>query len=115
MHHPARCSVSDILHKSRRTGGSLPRYSTLRAFLWRKVRPPVWLIRRLRREQLGVVDAVNEHLAGSGFTLLKGIEVDIHLDGTLDQDDDLLARLDLRVASVHSKLRMPAGPMTRRM
>ena len=56
--HPARCSVSDILHKSRRTGGSLPRYSTLRAFLWRKVRPPVWLIKRLRREQLGMVDAL---------------------------------------------------------
>lgn len=58
VHHPARCSVSDILHKSRRTGGSLPRYSTLQAFLWRKVRPPVWLIRRLRREQLGLVDAL---------------------------------------------------------
>ena len=69
---------------------------------------------RLTR-QLGVVDAVNEHLAGAGFTLLKGIEVDILDDGALDQDDELLARLDVRVASVHSKLKMDAAAMTRRM
>jgi putative hydrolase len=71
---------------------------------------------RLTR-QLGVVDAVNAHLRerGSGFTLLKGIEVDILDDGALDQDEDLLARLDVRVASVHSKLKMDAGSMTRRM
>jgi putative hydrolase len=69
---------------------------------------------RLTR-QLGVVDAVNEHLAGSGFTLLKGIEVDILDDGGLDQTDELLARLDVRVASVHSKLKMEPEPMTRRM
>ena len=40
-----------------------------------------------------------------GFTLLKGIEVDILDDGALDQTDELLGRLDVRVASVHSKLR----------
>ena len=68
---------------------------------------------RLTR-QLGVVDAVNEHLAGD-FTLLKGIEVDILDDGSLDQDDDLLERLDVRVASVHSKLAMEAPAMTSRM
>ncbi|MFZ2016807.1 MAG: PHP domain-containing protein [Nocardioides sp.] len=66
-------------------------------------------------KQLGVVDAVNEHLAGAGFTLLKGIEVDILDDGGLDQTDEMLERLDVRVASVHSKLRMDAAPMTRRM
>ena len=69
---------------------------------------------RLTR-QLGVVAAVNEHLAGAGFTLLTGIEVDILDDGGLDQDDDLLARLDVRVASVHSKLKMEPAAMTRRM
>lgn len=69
---------------------------------------------RLTR-QLGVVDAVNDHLGESGFRLLKGIEVDILDDGGLDQDDDLLARLDVRVASVHSKLKMDAAAMTRRM
>src|SRR6478735_1786848 len=51
---------------------------------------------RLTR-QLGVVDAVNSHLSslgGDGFTLLKGIEVDILDDGSLDQADALLAQLD---------------------
>ena len=67
-------------------------------------------------KQLGVVDAVNEHLAHDGsFQLLKGIEVDILDDGELDQTEEMLDRLDLRVASVHSKLRMDAAPMTRRM
>ncbi|HET7682233.1 MAG TPA: PHP domain-containing protein [Marmoricola sp.] len=81
-------------------------------------------VARLQR-QLELVDAVNEHLrtpSGSrsggqagGFRLLKGIEVDILDDGALDQTDEMLARLDVRVASVHSKLRMDAAPMTRRM
>jgi putative hydrolase len=72
---------------------------------------------RLAR-QLDVVDAVNTHLeaqGAGGFTLLKGIEVDILDDGSLDQTDDLLARLDVRVASVHSKLKMDAPAMTKRM
>ncbi len=71
---------------------------------------------RLAR-QLDVVDAVNDHLASGGhdFTLLKGIEVDVLDDGALDQTDEMLARLDLRVASVHSKLAMDADAMTRRM
>jgi putative hydrolase len=77
-------------------------------------------VERLAR-QLGVVDAVNEHLGSGGsggpdgFTLLKGIEVDILDDGSLDQTDEMLDRLDLRVASVHSKLAMDPAPMTRRM
>ena len=65
------------------------------------------------REQLDVVAEVNERLAP--FRILTGIEVDINEDGTLDQDDDLLGRLDLVVASVHSKLRMPREEMTARM
>ena len=64
--------------------------------------------------QLGVVEAVNEHLGGS-FTLLKGIEVDILDDGSLDQTPEMLGRLDVRVASVHSKLKMEPDAMTRRM
>lgn len=67
---------------------------------------------RLRR-QLDVVAALNERLAP--FRILTGIEVDILDDGSLDQEEDLLARLDLVVASVHSKLRMDRAPMTRRM
>jgi putative hydrolase len=68
---------------------------------------------RLRR-QLDVVDAVNAHLDGS-LRLLKGIEVDILDDGELDQSEELLSRLDVVVASVHSKLRMDKDAMTRRM
>jgi putative hydrolase len=67
-------------------------------------------------EQLSVVDAVNEHLAtGGSFRLLKGIEVDILDDGSLDQTEEMLAALDVRVASVHSKLAMDKDAMTRRM
>jgi putative hydrolase len=67
---------------------------------------------RLHR-QLDVIAAINQQLAP--FRMLTGIEVDILDDGTLDQDPDLLARLDVVVASVHSKLAMPAGQMTKRM
>ncbi len=68
------------------------------------------------REQFGVVAEVNEELSAEGsFRLLTGIEVDIHLDGSLDQEPSLLAELDVVVASVHSKLRAPAEEMTPRM
>jgi putative hydrolase len=67
---------------------------------------------RLRR-QLDVVAELNESLAP--FRILTGIEVDILDDGRLDQEDELLARLDVVVASVHSKLRMGSEDMTRRM
>ncbi len=69
---------------------------------------------RLTR-QLDVVAAVNDHLAESGFRLLRGIEVDILDDGRLDQTDRMLGRLDVRVASVHSKLGMEPAQMTKRM
>jgi len=65
------------------------------------------------RAQLELVSALNERLAP--FRMLTGIEVDILEDGALDQTDDLLSQLDVVVASVHSSLRMPAGPMTDRM
>ncbi len=65
------------------------------------------------REQLDVVAGLNAELAP--FRILTGIEVDILEDGALDQDETLLARLDVVVASVHSKLRMEAPEMTRRM
>jgi putative hydrolase len=63
--------------------------------------------------QLDVVAGLNEELAP--FRLLTGIEVDILDDGRLDQSDELLGRLDVVVASVHSKLKMEAEAMTRRM
>ena len=64
-------------------------------------------------EQLALIGQLNAGLAP--FRILTGIEVDILEDGTLDQREDLLAALDVVVASVHSKLRMPAREMTRRM
>lgn len=65
------------------------------------------------RQQLDVVAEINERL--HPFRILTGIECDILEDGTLDQEPALLARLDLVVASVHSKLRMPSAEMTPRM
>jgi putative hydrolase len=62
-------------------------------------------------EQLGLVRRLNEALAP--FRILTGIEVDILDDGELDQRDDLLGQLDVVVASVHSKLRMPGIPADR--
>ncbi|GAB2886301.1 PHP domain-containing protein [Streptomyces deserti] len=65
------------------------------------------------REQLEVVERLNETWAP--FRLLTGIECDILEDGSLDQEPELLERLDVVVVSVHSKLRMDARSMTRRM
>jgi putative hydrolase len=64
-------------------------------------------------QQLEVVEELNEGF--DGFRILTGIEVDILEDGTLDQSDELLGRLDLVVASVHSKLSMDSRQMTARM
>jgi putative hydrolase len=65
------------------------------------------------REQLRVVAELNEELAP--FRILTGIECDILDDGSLDQEPELLAELDVVVASVHSKLKMDRIAMTRRM
>ncbi len=65
------------------------------------------------REQLGVIGLLNEEMAP--FRILTGIEVDILDDGSLDQEEELLAELDVVVASVHSKLRMDKAQMTQRM
>ncbi|KQS60646.1 hypothetical protein ASG36_07100 [Geodermatophilus sp. Leaf369] len=67
---------------------------------------------RLER-QLDVVAELNLELAP--FRILTGIECDILADGSLDQDEDLLSRLDVVVASVHSDLRAPKAQMTERM
>jgi putative hydrolase len=64
-------------------------------------------------QQLDEIEALNAELAP--FRILTGMEVDILEDGSLDQDLDMLERLDVVVASVHSKLRMPEQEMTRRM
>jgi putative hydrolase len=63
--------------------------------------------------QLDEIAALNAELAP--FRLLTGIEVDINEDGSLDQSPEILDRLDVVVGSIHSELRMPSAPMTRRM
>ncbi|MGI8662188.1 MAG: PHP domain-containing protein [Acidimicrobiales bacterium] len=63
--------------------------------------------------QLVEVARLNREL--SPFRILTGMEVDILDDGTLDLADELLASLDVVVASVHRKLSMPAPEMTKRM
>ncbi|MHB8681594.1 MAG: PHP domain-containing protein [Acidimicrobiales bacterium] len=63
--------------------------------------------------QLDEVAALNDEMAP--FRILTGIEVDILEDGALDQEVELLARLDVVVASVHSKLKMDGAQMTARM
>jgi putative hydrolase len=64
-------------------------------------------------QQLDLIAELNERVAP--FRILTGMEVDILEDGALDQDEDLLDRLDIVVGSVHSKLRMDKATMTRRM
>jgi putative hydrolase len=86
--------------------------------------PRLTVAHGLDRERLGrqldeiaALQAVLDEEAGDAtpFRILTGMEVDINTDGTLDLDDDLLARLDVVVASVHSKLRMERSQMTERM
>jgi putative hydrolase len=65
------------------------------------------------REQLEVVAELNEEM--KPFRILTGIECDILDDGALDGSEELLARVDIVVGSIHSKLRMEQPAMTRRM
>ncbi len=65
-------------------------------------------------QQLGLIEGINSDDDG-GFRLLGGIEVDILEDGTLDQTPEMLDRLEIVVASVHSKLRSDRRTMTKRM
>ena len=68
-------------------------------------------------DQLDQIAEVNATLADAGhdFRVLSGMEVDILVDGSLDLSDEMLGRLDVVVASVHSKLRMEKQQMTERM
>lgn len=63
--------------------------------------------------QLDEIEQLNEELAP--FRLLTGMEVVIFEDGTLDLADEMLERLDVVIASVHSKMKMPSDDMTRRL
>ncbi len=66
-----------------------------------------------RRAQAAQIDAYNEQ--HPGFTVFKGTEVDILRDGTLDFADEILAELDIVIASVHSVLDMTPADATERL
>ncbi|MFP4561339.1 MAG: DNA polymerase/3'-5' exonuclease PolX [Thiohalorhabdus sp.] len=67
---------------------------------------------RLRR-QMEEIDRVNGE--GTGVTLLKGCEVDILEDGSLDLPDDVLAELDLTVCSIHYRMNLTREKQTERV
>jgi DNA polymerase (family 10) len=69
------------------------------------------------RQQVVEIRALNRKLAeeGDGFQLLTGAEVDILSGGRLDYEDDLLAQLDVVVASVHQGFSQNEAEMTRRV
>ncbi|GAB99272.1 hypothetical protein GONAM_08_00630 [Gordonia namibiensis NBRC 108229] len=64
--------------------------------------------------QIAAIDEWNS-LHENGFRLLRGIEIDILDDGALDQSDEMIERLDIVTASVHSRLRMDHDAMTTRL
>ncbi|MDD4974635.1 MAG: DNA polymerase/3'-5' exonuclease PolX [Bacteriovorax sp.] len=59
------------------------------------------------------IDRINEKI--SGIKILKGIEVDILEDGSLDLPNSILAELDIRICSIHYKLKMNKKDMTERI
>jgi DNA polymerase (family 10) len=64
-------------------------------------------------QQHGEIDALNKRQRG--FRIFKGIEADILADGSLDYPDEVLARFDFVVASVHSRFRLPSAEQTARI
>ncbi len=64
-------------------------------------------------EQAEAIDDLNERL--DGFQVLKGIEVDILVDGSLDFEPDVLAGLDFVIGSIHSRFNMSRDHMTNRL
>jgi DNA polymerase (family 10) len=64
-------------------------------------------------EQMAEIDALNDELAP--FKIFKGIESDILNDGSLDYEEEILAKFDFIIASVHSNLRMDKAKATGRV
>lgn len=77
----------------------------------------VSMAKGLNRERLAAqiekIDQLNEDL--HDFTLLKGIEVDILEDGTLDLPNDILKKLDIVVCSIHYNRNLSRKKQTRRI
>jgi DNA polymerase (family 10) len=67
------------------------------------------------RQQAAEIDALNAEFAADSFRILRGIEVDITADGSLALPDEVLAELDIVVASPHVSLRQPIEQATERL
>lgn len=65
------------------------------------------------REQHKELELIKDKL--DGFTILKGIEVDILPDGSLDMPEEILKELDVVIASIHTNFRMEEKEMTERI
>lgn len=65
--------------------------------------------------QIVEIQKLNEEYAGQGFRIFAGSEVDILKDGGLDFSDEIMARLDYVVASVHNVFNLPEAEMTKRI
>ncbi len=65
------------------------------------------------QKQMAEIDKIQKQV--SGIKILKGSEVNINKDGTLDIDDETLAKLDVVGAAVHSNFNMPEADMTKRI
>jgi len=67
------------------------------------------------QQQWEEIDRLNEKLAPHGFRLLKGIESDILADGRLDYPDEVLAKLEIVIGSIHVRHGLDEEAMTRRV
>lgn len=65
--------------------------------------------------QMNEIDRINKHLGKDRFKILKGAEVNILKDGSLDIKDEVLAKLDVVGAAVHSNFNLPREEQTKRM
>ena len=65
------------------------------------------------REQHAAIDALRTRT--SGIAIFKGIEADILVDGAMDYPDDVLARFDFVIGSVHSRFSLPEEEQTARV
>jgi DNA polymerase (family 10) len=66
---------------------------------------------RAQREEIRAVDAE----MGPGFRVFQGVEMEIRADGQLDYPDDVLAELDVVIASLHTSLRQERAAITARL
>jgi DNA polymerase (family X) len=66
-------------------------------------------------ENFAKIDELNKKYEGKDFRILKGSEVDILADGSLDYSDEILAQMEIAIASIHSDMKMPQAKITARV